>query len=78
MLLIANPKTSEVFEIVFEILRWFQSSVNDDDHFMLRQVMLDIQMRPGSEISLPLDPSFGVVIYILEVTSFAASLMTDT
>jgi len=29
-------------------------------------VMLDVQMRPGSEMSLPLDPSFGVVIYILE------------
>lgn len=35
--------------------------------FLLRQVMLDVQMRPGSEMSLPLDPSFGVVIYILEV-----------
>jgi hypothetical protein len=29
-------------------------------------VMLDVQMRPGSEMSLPLDPSFGVLIYILE------------
>jgi hypothetical protein len=31
--------------------------------------MLDVQMRPGSEMSLPLDSSFGVLIYILEVTS---------
>jgi len=44
---------------------------------LLRQVMLDVQMRPGSEISLPLDPSFGVVIYILEVTPFAAPLLTE-
>ncbi|XP_024370222.1 uncharacterized protein [Physcomitrium patens] len=29
-------------------------------------IMLDVRMRPGSEMSLPLDPRFGVIIYILE------------
>lgn len=38
--------------------------------------MLDVQMRPGSEMSLPLDSSFGVLIYILEVIASTAPLVT--
>ena len=36
----------------------------------LGQVMLDVQVRPGSEISIPLHPSFGTLIYVLEVNCY--------